>query len=57
MDLDKDFREFIELLNDHGVDYLVIGGYAVNYKSEFLDELREILSNFSIDIEIKGKAA
>ncbi|MEM6320006.1 MAG: nucleotidyltransferase, partial [Bacteroidota bacterium] len=29
--LDKDFREFIELLNEHKVDYLVIGGYAVNY--------------------------
>jgi uncharacterized protein YdcH (DUF465 family) len=26
-------------------------------RSEFLDELREILSNFNIDIEIKGKAA
>jgi predicted nucleotidyltransferase len=31
MELDKDFREFIELLNVHQVDYLVIGGYAVNY--------------------------
>lgn len=31
MELDKDFREFIELLNEHKVDYLVIGGYAVNY--------------------------
>jgi predicted nucleotidyltransferase len=31
MVLDKDFKEFIELLNVHKVDYLVIGGYAVNY--------------------------
>ena len=31
MELDEDFREFIELLNEHQVDYLVIGGYAVNY--------------------------
>jgi len=31
MELDKDFKEFIELLNEHKVDYLVIGGYAVNY--------------------------
>ena len=31
MVLDKNFREFIELLNVHGVKYLVIGGYAVNF--------------------------
>ncbi len=31
MELDKDFREFIELLNEHKVKYLVIGGYAVNF--------------------------
>jgi 2-hydroxy-3-keto-5-methylthiopentenyl-1-phosphate phosphatase len=31
MELDKDFREFIELLNAQGVNYLVVGGYAVNY--------------------------
>ncbi len=31
MDLDKDFKEFIELLNEHEVKYLVIGGYAVNF--------------------------
>ena len=27
--LNQDFREFIESLNDNGVRYLVIGGYAV----------------------------
>ena len=27
--LSKDFREFIELLNEHKVQYLVVGGYAV----------------------------
>jgi predicted nucleotidyltransferase len=26
---DKDFKEFIESLNDSGVRYLVVGGYAV----------------------------
>ena len=31
MVLDKDFKEFIELLNVHKVKYLVIGGYAVNF--------------------------
>jgi predicted nucleotidyltransferase len=29
--LPPDFREFLRLLNDHGVEYLLIGGYAVNY--------------------------
>ena len=29
MILNKDFREFIKLLNDHQVRYLVVGGYAV----------------------------
>lgn len=27
--LSKDFREFIQLLNDHNAEYLVVGGYAV----------------------------
>ena len=30
MIVNKDFREFIELLNEHKVKYLVIGGYAVS---------------------------
>jgi len=28
MILNKDFRELLHLLNDHGVEYLVVGGYA-----------------------------
>ena len=31
MELNQDFREFIELLNVHKVEYLVVGGYAVGY--------------------------
>lgn len=31
MELNQDFKEFIELLNLHEVRYLVIGGYAVNF--------------------------
>ena len=27
--LTDDFREFLKLLNAHGVDYMVVGGYAV----------------------------
>ena len=29
--LSKDFKEFIELLNEHSVKYLVVGGYAVAF--------------------------
>jgi hypothetical protein len=31
MPLNKDWREFIELLNWHGVEYLVVGAFAVAY--------------------------
>lgn len=31
MNLDQDFKEFIELLNRNQVKYLVIGGYAVSF--------------------------
>jgi hypothetical protein len=29
--LPADFKEFLRLLNAHGVEYLLIGGYAVGY--------------------------
>lgn len=29
--LTRDFREFLQCLNEHGVEYLVIGGHAVAY--------------------------
>jgi hypothetical protein len=29
--LTEDFKEFLTLLNDNGVEYLLIGGYAVGY--------------------------
>ncbi|MFO7495270.1 MAG: DUF6036 family nucleotidyltransferase [Desulfobacterales bacterium] len=31
MMLSKDFKEFIELLNEHNVKYLLVGGYAVAF--------------------------
>jgi hypothetical protein len=31
MELNQDFKEFIELLNVNEVKYLVVGGYAVGY--------------------------
>ena len=29
MELNQDFKEFVELLNRHKVEYLIVGGYAV----------------------------
>ena len=29
MALPKDFREFLELLNSHGVEYVIVGGFAL----------------------------
>jgi DNA polymerase II small subunit/DNA polymerase delta subunit B len=29
MFINKDFKEFIQLLNEHKVRYLIVGGYAV----------------------------
>jgi hypothetical protein len=29
--LPLDFKEFLQLLNDHHVEYLLVGGYAVAY--------------------------
>ncbi len=31
MVISKDFKEFVELLNEHKVKYLVVGGYAVAF--------------------------
>ena len=31
MQLPLDFKEFLQLLNSHGVEYLVVGGYAVGH--------------------------
>ena len=31
MKLHEDLREFIELLNSHGVDYVIVGGHAVAF--------------------------
>jgi predicted nucleotidyltransferase len=31
MKLEKDYEEFIELLNDHEIRYLIVGAYAVSY--------------------------
>jgi len=31
VEIPKDLREFIELLNSHDVKYLIVGGYAVAF--------------------------
>ncbi|SDX62764.1 hypothetical protein SAMN05444410_1228 [Hydrobacter penzbergensis] len=31
MILEKDFEDFIRLLNQHHVDYMVVGGYALAF--------------------------
>ncbi|HKK80471.1 MAG TPA: hypothetical protein VJ933_12625, partial [Phaeodactylibacter sp.] len=31
MILNQDFKEFIQLLNEHEVEYLVVGGYALAF--------------------------
>ena len=31
MVISKDFKEFIKLLNEHKVEYLIVGGYAVAF--------------------------
>lgn len=31
IELHPDFKDFLRLLNSHGVEYLMVGGYAVGY--------------------------
>jgi len=31
MQLPRDFKDYLTLLNDHEVEYLLVGGYAVAY--------------------------
>jgi len=31
MELNKDFKEFLDLLNKHQVDYMVVGGFALAF--------------------------
>ena len=31
MEIQPDFKELLVLLNAHGVDYLIVGGYALAY--------------------------
>lgn len=42
--LSKDFKEFVELLNAHHVDYLVVGGYAMalHGRPRDIDDLEQL---------------
>lgn len=31
MEVQKDFKELLELLNEHKVEYMIVGGYALAY--------------------------
>jgi hypothetical protein len=31
MEVQKDFREFVELLNEHEVEFIIVGGYALAF--------------------------
>ena len=35
--LPEDFKEFLKLLGSNGIEYLLIGGYAVNVGSSRVD--------------------
>ena len=43
--LSKDFKEFIELLNENNVRYLVVGGYAVALHGH---------PRYTKDLDVKG---
>ncbi|MDZ4721946.1 MAG: nucleotidyltransferase [Roseiflexaceae bacterium] len=49
MMLPHDFKEFLQSLNDHGVEYLLIGGYAVAYHGY-------VRNTADIDVWIAGSA-
>ena len=50
MVLPKDWREFIESLNSHGVDYVIVGAYALAFhgRPRFTDDI-DILIRCSSD--------
>ncbi len=44
MDLEPDFKEFLELFNRNGVRYLIVGGYALQALNSNASESGAILS-------------
>lgn len=52
MKLQKDLREFIELLNSHGVKYLIVGAYSLAYHG-----MPRFTGDIDIFIEVNQKNA
>jgi len=58
MSLYKDLREFIELLNSHGVEYLVVGAHSLAWSSRVQGQLDGLQVNYlGRDLFIKNKLA
>lgn len=57
MVLNKDFKEFIALLNEHKVQYIIVGGYALAFHGypRFTKDIDlwiwAILKNWKVDQE------
>jgi len=47
MEVQKDFREFVELLNEHEVEFIIVGGYALAFHG---------VPRFTGDIDVFVKA-
>ena len=49
---EKDYTEFVNLLNKHKVDYLVVGGYAVMFHTLYAghSDARIMTPSFEISI-------
>ena len=39
---EKDFKEFIEILNKHGVEYMIVGAYAVMFHTHISRDTKDI---------------
>jgi hypothetical protein len=42
MGLSKDWREFLELLNSRGVDYVIIGYARISLSAVILNEVKDL---------------
>ncbi len=54
---ENDYKEFIELLNKHGVEYMIIGAYAVMFHTNIARETKDIDFWINRTKENAGKCA
>jgi len=52
----KELNRMIEMHKNRSADSFMVNQY-LDMKNRFLEELKEILSDYEIDVLIKGKAA